>query len=91
MQALAEHFTNAGTTDRIVLDRTNLAGHFAIDLRWSPNVPGGVAEPGAASSAALHQPSLFGAVREQLGLKLEPCTELLDVLVIDRVELPSPN
>jgi hypothetical protein len=36
-------------------------------------------------------PPVFSAVREQLGLKLEPRDESLDVLVIDRIERPSPN
>jgi uncharacterized protein (TIGR03435 family) len=91
MRALAAYFTNASLTDRIVLDRTDLMGHFEVDLRWSPTPLGAVAAPGAANSDLLDQPSLFAALQEQLGLKLEPRTEVIDVLVIDHVELPTPN
>lgn len=90
MPALAAYFTRAGLTDRIVLDRTDLIGRFEVDLRWSP-MPVSAAEPGAAHLDRLDQPSLFAALQEQLGLKLEPRTELMDVLVIDHAELPTPN
>jgi uncharacterized protein (TIGR03435 family) len=91
MGALARYFTNFDGTDRIVLDRTDLIGDFEVDLRWSPIPPSAVVDAGAAHADSLDQPSLFAALREQLGLKLEPRTEVMDVLVIDRVELPSPN
>jgi uncharacterized protein (TIGR03435 family) len=91
MRALAAHFTNAGVTDRIVLDRTDLRGNFAIDLRWSPTPLGAVTAAGRENPDLLDQPSLFAALQEQLGLKLEPRTEVIDVLVIDHVELPTPN
>jgi len=36
-------------------------------------------------------PSVFSALQEQLGLRLEPRDELLDVIVIDNIERPTPN
>jgi uncharacterized protein (TIGR03435 family) len=67
--------------DRPVVDRTNLTGRYAFALKWSPDA---LASTGTA-------PSIFTAVREQLGLRLEPSTELVDALVIDHVEPPSAN
>ena len=91
MTALATMLTNQGFTDRIVLDRTNLIGNFEVDLRWSPTLQAAVERPGATSPDLLALPSLFTAVEEQLGLKLEARTEPMDVLVIDHVQLPTPN
>ena len=70
--------------DRVVVDRTGLAGKFDWDLQWSPE---GLATA-AAPAAGL---SLFTALREQLGLKLEPTREPVDVLVIERAERPMPD
>jgi uncharacterized protein (TIGR03435 family) len=74
--------------DRAVLDRTGLMGRFDFDLQWQPQGrAGGPAADGQASDA----PSLFTALQEQLGLKLEPQRAPLEVLVIDSVQLPEPN
>jgi uncharacterized protein (TIGR03435 family) len=70
----------AREVDRPVVDRTNLTGRYSFSLKWSP-------DPLATDAA----PSIFTAIREQLGLRLEPSTELVDALVIDQVEPPSPN
>jgi uncharacterized protein (TIGR03435 family) len=68
---------------RAVVDKTGLAGRFDIHLEYTP------AElvPGADNPA----PSIFTAVQEQLGLKLESSRGPVEVLVIDRVERPSEN
>ena len=71
--------------DRPVIDKTGLSGQFAIDLRWAP-VAG---SPDAA--APPEQVSLFTAVQEQLGLKLQPAVGPIEVLVIDSVERPTPD
>ena len=74
---------------RRVLDRTGLAGRFDFDLEWTPLVmPPGPAAPGVPSDAG---PTLFTALQEQLGLKLESTKETVPVLVIDSVNQPSPN
>ena len=81
--------TLSGFVGRIVQDRTGLTGNFDLDLRWTPdqlgNQPPGDAKPLADG------PSIFTAVQEQLGLKLESTKAPLDVLVIDRVEKPTPD
>jgi uncharacterized protein (TIGR03435 family) len=65
--------------DRPVLDRTEIAGEFDVDLEWTPDES---PNPGS---------SIFTALQEQLGLKLESQKGVVDVLVIDRVERPSAN
>jgi uncharacterized protein (TIGR03435 family) len=72
-----------GASGRPVLDRTGLSGGFDVDLRWTPSLAGDAAPPDVVS--------IFTAVQEQLGLKLENATAPLDVLVIDRIERPSEN
>ena len=75
---------------RRVIDRTGLTGLFDFDLEWTPLVaPPGPAPPGVPSDAA--GPTLFTALQEQLGLKLESTRETVPVLVVDSVNQPSPN
>jgi uncharacterized protein (TIGR03435 family) len=67
--------------DRVVVDRTGLTGRFDWDLQWTR-------DPLAADGAVA---SLFTAVREQLGFRLEAQRGLVDVLVVARVEKPTSN
>jgi bla regulator protein blaR1 len=63
-------------------------------LSWTPErLPPGPPPPGAPPLPAVdpNGPSLFAALQEQLGLKLESTRAPLDVLVIDRVERPTPD
>lgn len=79
---------------RPVTDRTGLTGHFDIKLQWTPEPgqsmmpPGGGPEPPASDP---NGPSLFTALQEQLGLRLESQKTPVDLIVIDRVEKPSEN
>ena len=76
--------------DRIIIDRTGLTGAFDVDLAWMPERPG-AADGSNASRADLGGPSLFTALREQLGLRLEPATGPVSILVIDSVSRPTAN
>jgi uncharacterized protein (TIGR03435 family) len=83
---------------RKVVDNTGLKGQYDLILQWSPDqgaagVATGGTTPGseAASPANAPGPSLFGALREQLGLKLESTKGPVDILVIDHIERPSEN
>jgi uncharacterized protein (TIGR03435 family) len=67
---------------RVVVDKTNLTERYDLKLQWSSDDA-----PTTDNSA----PSLFTAVQEQLGLKLEPAKEAASVLVIDHIEMPTPN
>jgi bla regulator protein blaR1 len=84
---------------RPVIDRTGLKGHFNIKLEWTPDPGqaggpfGGLPPPGveAPPPPDPNGPSLFTAVQEQLGLRLESQKGPVDVIVIDRMERPSEN
>ena len=71
-----------------VVDRTGLGGAFNLKLRWSPESDQPV-KPGQIP-AADSGPSIFTAI-QQLGLRLQTGKTPVDVLVIDRVEMPSQN
>jgi uncharacterized protein (TIGR03435 family) len=80
--------------DRIVVDRTGLAGgFFDIDLEYAPErlPPPGVELPPGVVPPSADSVSLFTALQEQLGLKLQPARALVDVLVVDAVKRPTPN
>jgi uncharacterized protein (TIGR03435 family) len=78
--------------DRTVLDRTGLGGVFDFTLEFAPEL-GPAFQPGANATASdpSAPPSIFTAIQEQLGLKLEPRKGPVDVVVIDHVERPSEN
>ena len=81
ISVLANLLSSQGLNHAVV-DKTGLTGTYAITLRWSPNDIG-------SSDASL--PSLFTALQEQLGLKLEYNKNPIDIVVIDHVEKPSAN
>jgi uncharacterized protein (TIGR03435 family) len=64
--------------NRPVVNLTGLPGLYKFDLHWMP-----VQENG---SMGLKDPGLIGAVRDQLGLRLEKRNGMYDVLVVDRAE-----
>ena len=78
------HREMAAVMDRLVLDRTGLKGQFDMRLEWT--------DPTAAAEAqSADRPSFVTALREQLGLRLERAIEPVNVLVIDRIDRPSPD
>ena len=84
---------------RTVVDKTGLTGNYDFTLNWTPDQPTpdmeaqGDAPPAPNSDAAPSTPgpSLFTAIEEQLGLKLESAKGLEEVIVIDHIEQPSAN
>jgi uncharacterized protein (TIGR03435 family) len=91
MELIASSMTGGVSgLDRPVLDRTGLTGKFdfAIEFSPQPDVP---SAPGANFRPDPTGPTFIEALKEQLGLKLEPLTGPFDVLVIDNVEEPSAN
>ena len=67
--------------DRPVLDQTGLEGTFDIKLAYKPEYVKNP-EPGT---------SVFTALQDQLGLKLEPTKAMIEMLTVDHVEKPSEN
>jgi uncharacterized protein (TIGR03435 family) len=78
--------TLAPLVDRVVVDRTNLTGRFDWDLQWQP-VPSSSGDASVADAST----SIFTALSEQLGLKLDSRKLPVDVLVIDRAEHLTAN
>lgn len=76
---------------RMVVDKTGLAGNFDIKLEWTPDEGQlrGNESPNAPPTPESNGPSLFTAMQEQLGLKLESQRAQVEILVIDRVERPG--
>ena len=75
MQGLADSISSYA--GRPVFDKTGLAGYYAYTLKYDGATTDGV--------------SIFTALQEQLGLKLEPARGPLDVVVIDHIERPTEN
>jgi uncharacterized protein (TIGR03435 family) len=75
-----------------VVDRTGLTEEFDLQLEYSPEAAVALPDdPSGAPSRLDAGPSLFTAIQEQLGLKLEATRAPATVLVIDSVELPTPD
>jgi len=90
MAVLARFFTNVVPDHRTVEDRTSLPGTYELQIEWATEVPppaDGAPGPPPNPDA----PSIFTAVREQLGLRLDSGKQLVDVLVVDRAERPAEN
>jgi uncharacterized protein (TIGR03435 family) len=78
---------------RTVIDKTGLTGNFDFSVEWTPDETLG---PRFGPDAPQPQsdtagPSIFTALQEQLGLKLESQKGPVEILVIDRAEKPTEN
>jgi uncharacterized protein (TIGR03435 family) len=81
MESLARQLSN--TAGRTVIDKTALAGDYTFTLEWT------AADRPADADA--NTASVFTAIQEQLGLKLNPAKDPIEMLIIDRAEKPSEN
>ena len=72
---------------RMVVDKTGLTGPWNLEVQYTPDQPAVL--NGAIVPPSPDAPSLFTAVQEQLGLKLEAARGTVDVLVVDRIERPT--
>jgi bla regulator protein BlaR1 len=80
--------------NRVVLDRTGLTGLYEFELEFTPDqMPQGPPPPGAPPLPPIdpNGPSIFTALQEQLGLKLDAQRGPVEVLIIDGVEQPTPD
>jgi uncharacterized protein (TIGR03435 family) len=77
-----------GAAGRYVVDKTGLQGNYSVSLTYAPPAM----TPGAAADATPDEaPSIFTALEEQLGLKLQPSTTAVRAVVVDHVERPTEN
>jgi uncharacterized protein (TIGR03435 family) len=98
MSELAQGLNFDSLLDRPVLDQTGFTGLFDFQLKFSPTAfrdsggkGGGRGNPAPALLGESGGPSIFEALQEQLGLKLEPMKGPVEFLVIDHVAKPSEN
>jgi uncharacterized protein (TIGR03435 family) len=84
-------FSLTDAVGRTVIDKTGLTGKYNYELKWTPE-HGGEANPDNGQADSQNSgPSIFTAVEEQLGLKLQPSKGPVQTLVVDHVEMPSEN
>lgn len=84
---------------RHVIDKTDLKGRFDIELQWTPEPGqafgpfggGAPPPPGAGAPAESTGPTIFTAVQEQLGLRLESTKGPVPMLVIESISKPTEN
>jgi uncharacterized protein (TIGR03435 family) len=80
----------SGILGRPVVDNTSLAGRFDVYLKFAPDNAIAIGAQ-RSQSDDLFSPSIFVALQEQLGLKLESSKGPIQVLIVDHVERPSDN
>ena len=79
LAALGNYIASSVLIDRVVVDRTGLNGIYELNLEW------------ARDQSETDKPSIFTALQEQLGLKVETERGPVDVVVIDHVERPTED
>jgi uncharacterized protein (TIGR03435 family) len=77
--------------DRPIINKTGLQGTYDFELAFTPEGVGQGDRNGREPGPAPDGPSLFTALQEQLGLRLESATAPVDYLIVDHVEEPSAN
>lgn len=70
---------------QVVHDRSGIEGVFDVQASWRPDAVDAAVDPSD------QRPSFFTAIQEQLGLRLDPRREAVEVLVIDSVQRPTPD
>jgi uncharacterized protein (TIGR03435 family) len=88
METLAAQLS--GRVGRSVVDRSGLEGRYDLDVEFSPQpLRADSADSASVDRAASDGPSIYTALTEQLGLKLESQKQQVDVTVIDSIEKPA--
>jgi uncharacterized protein (TIGR03435 family) len=85
MAELVTVISRSPDIDRKILDRTGLSGTFDIELLWNP------LRQGPFTAAPADVVPIVTALQEQLGLKLVPQRQPVEVVIVDAVERPTPN
>jgi uncharacterized protein (TIGR03435 family) len=91
LTAILADGAGANADGRLVVDTTGLSGRFAFNVTWTPERMPDAAPPPGIPPIDPNGPSIFTALQEQLGLKLESTSGPVEVLVIDNVDHPTPD
>jgi uncharacterized protein (TIGR03435 family) len=96
VKTLSVSMANFYGIGRVVEDRTGLTGGFDMDMEWAPMTqfrqPGNLDPPPDFADRSVNAlPTIFVALKEQLGLTLEPGRGPVRSIIIERVERPSPD
>lgn len=84
--------TGGGSLNRLIVDKTGLEGLYDVTLKFTPeNIPPPGPAPPGFPAVDPNGPSIFTALQEQLGLKLDSQRAAVDVLVVDRAERLTEN
>lgn len=89
MELLARNLS--GILNSPVVDMTGIKGVFDLTLEWTPDEVQSPPKPGKETAEPSFGPSIFTALQEQLGLKLETQKAPVEMIVIDRIEKPTAN
>ena len=89
LQALADHLSN--DVGRPVVDETGLMGQYDFKLVWTPDSEVSLGTPPAGVSSSGAGPSIFTALTEQLGLRLESTKGPVQIYAVEKVERPTEN
>jgi uncharacterized protein (TIGR03435 family) len=88
MEQFARYLSRNREIGKVVVDKTGLTDRFDIDLDWTPER---LAGPTATEVSSDDHPSIFTALQEKLGLKLQPAKVPIQAIVIDRAVKPDGN
>lgn len=89
MATLAQYLSTE--LGRTVIDKTGLTAEYDLTLNWTPDPGRSAGGPDAVPAADSFGPTIFTALQEQLGLRLESSKGPGDILVIDSVAKPTEN
>jgi uncharacterized protein (TIGR03435 family) len=96
MPTLAYSIQNFYGIGRLVVDRTGLVGGYDMDMEWAPltqfRQPGNLDPPSDAADRPVNSgPTIFIALKDQLGLSLDSSRGPVPTVVIERIEKPTPD
>jgi uncharacterized protein (TIGR03435 family) len=94
MAFIADSLTGAAHSGQAMVDKTGLTGTFDFTLEWTPDSTSDAAgplPPGAEVSPDSNALTLQEALRDQLGIRLQPEKTAINVIVLDHIEHPSAN
>jgi len=91
-ESLSRLTMTGSSLNRLIVDKTGLEGLYEVTLKFTPeNIPPPGSAPPGFPAVDPNGPSIFTALQEQLGLKLDSQRAPVEVLVVDRAERLTEN